>query len=55
MKAVTLTVYLMVDEDERVSKWDIAACIGPEVVGWDITDGHGDCTACASNEHEVVA
>lgn len=50
MKAITLTVYLMVDEDERVSKWNVAELIGPEVAGWDIEDGHpDDCPGCEDN------
>ena len=52
-KPITMTVYLMVDDNENPHKWDVAEWLDdPGVVGWDITDGHGDCAACAANSHE---
>ena len=53
MKPITMTVYLFVDDDENAHKWDVGAWLDDvNVVGWDITDGHGDCPACADNTHE---
>lgn len=55
MRAVTMTVYLMVDEDQNPRKWDMAELIGPEVVGWDVESGHPDgCPGCESNHMEEL-
>jgi hypothetical protein len=51
-KKVTLTVYLEVDDNERVDKWDIADALGEGVQGWDITEGHPvGCPGCNEEEN----
>jgi hypothetical protein len=56
MKPITMTVYLYADEAEFPDKWDVAEWIGdPTIVGWEITEGHGECAACASQEHGVCS
>lgn len=46
-KPITLTVYLYADDAENPKKWDVAEWLDdPTIVGWNITDGHGDCHAC---------
>lgn len=53
MKAVTMTVYLMVDESENPHKWNVAEWLDdPGVMGWDIEEGHGDCAACLNGDHK---
>jgi hypothetical protein len=52
-KPITMTVYLMVGENQNPRKWNVAEWLDePGVVGWDFTEGHGDCAACAANSHE---
>jgi len=52
MATYTITVY--VDTDENPRKWSVAECFGGDVVvGWDITDGHGeDCAGCNAEAGE---
>jgi hypothetical protein len=53
MKPITMTVYMMVDEKENPKKWDVSEWLDDVgVVGWDIKDGHGECEACKSSNHE---
>jgi hypothetical protein len=54
-KPITMTVYLMIDEDENPRKWNVAEWLDdPNVVGWDIQDGHPDgCPGCAPNKGDV--
>ena len=52
MKPITMTVYMMVDDDENPRKWNVAEWLDtPDVVGWEIEDGHGACAACAFDKH----
>jgi len=56
MRPITMTVYLFVEENENPRKWNVAEWLDdPNVVGWDITDGHGDCPACADGTHEETS
>lgn len=52
MRPITVTLYMIVDDDERPDRWDMGSWLDTnELAGWDITEGHGDCPACANNEH----
>ena len=43
-RPITMTVYLFADDEENTSKWNVAEWLDdPSVVGWEITEGHGDC------------
>lgn len=54
MRPITLTIYMYSASEENPREWDVAEWLGdPTVVGWDITDGHGDCAACVTQEHDV--
>jgi hypothetical protein len=56
MKPLTVTLYMFVDDDERPDQWDMGSWLNTdELVGWDITEGHGDCAACADNTHEEAS
>jgi hypothetical protein len=48
-----MTVYLFADDDDNPRKWNVAEWLDdPTVSGWEITEGHGDCVACESGQHE---
>ena len=50
-RPITMTVYLFADDDENPHKWDVAEWLNdPSIVGWEITEGHGDCPSCAALE-----
>lgn len=52
MRPITVTLYMIVDDDERPDRWDMGSWLDTdELAGWDIEEGHGDCPACANNEH----
>lgn len=54
MKAITMTVYMMVDDDENLRKWNVSEWLDdPGVVGWEFADGHPvECPGCASGHEE---
>ena len=53
MKPITITVYTSVEEWENPWKWDVAELFyDPNIVGWEIKDGHGDYEACKNETHE---
>ena len=56
MRPITMTVYLMVDDNENTRKWNVSEWLDdPGVVGWDFAEGHGyDCAGC-SDGHEETA
>lgn len=52
MKPITMTVYMIIDDDENPYKWEVAEWLGTdEVVGWNIEYGHGDCEVCRLQGH----
>lgn len=52
MKPITMTVYLMVNDDEDTSLWNVAEWLDdPGVVGWHIEHGHGNCEVCRLQGH----
>ena len=52
MKPITMTVYMMIDDDENPRKWNVAEWLDTnEVVGWHIEHGHGDCEVCRLQGH----
>lgn len=54
MKAITMTVYMMVDDGENLRKWNVSEWLDdPGVVGWEFADGHPvECPGCASGHEE---
>lgn len=53
MRPITMTVYLYAEEEENPRKWNVSEWLDdPTVVGWEITEGHGDCAACATSEYQ---
>lgn len=54
MKAITMTVYMMVDDDENLRKWNVSEWLDdPGVVGWEFDDGHPvGCPGCVSGHEE---
>lgn len=52
-RAITMTVYMMIGDAENPHKWNVAEWLDTdEVVGWEISDGHGACEACMNAQHE---
>lgn len=48
-----MTVYLYADDNENPHKWNVSEWLDdPTIVGWSITDGHGDCQECLENRQE---
>lgn len=56
LRPVTMTVYLMISENDNTRKWNVAEWLDePGVVGWDFAEGHGyECAGCDEG-HEVTA
>lgn len=54
MRPITMTVYMMVDENENPNKWNVAEWLDtPDVVGWEIEEGHGyECAGCDEGHEE---
>ena len=54
MKPITMTVYMMVDESEHPDQWSVGEWLSDQFIdvsGWEITEGHGACAACAFDKH----
>ena len=53
MRAITMTVYMLIDDEENPYKWNVAEWLDdPGVVGWNVEEGHEECAACEEGIHE---
>lgn len=54
MRPITMTVYMMVDENENTWKWNVGEWLDDiNVVGWDFAENHGyECEGCDEGHEE---
>lgn len=49
-RPITMTVYLYAKHGDGPHEWNISEWLDdPNVVAWDIEEGHGECNACATD------